>query len=168
VTEFEKIYARYFSSVYNYARRLTRDENMAEELTAETFFKALKNLSRYDDSKADVRVWLCQIAKNTWISQCRKQGRELPLFSEPEEDHMPARGISIERALENKEAARQLHALLHKMDEPYKEVFALRIFGELPFAEIAVLFGKTENWARVTYHRAKNKLMQEMEDSSHA
>ena len=167
MTEFEEIYARYFSSVYHYARRLTRDEAMAEELTAETFFKALKNLSRYDETKADIRIWLCQIAKNTWISHCRKQGRELPMLGEPEENHAPAQSISIEQALENKEAARRLHVLLHNMNEPYKEVFALRVFGELPFAEIAALFGKTESWARVTYHRAKNKLLQEMEESSH-
>ena len=160
--EFEAIYTRCFSGVYRYALRLTRDESLAEELTAETFFKALKNLSRYDESKSDIHIWLCRIARNTWISQCRKRGRELPL-----EDHAGAQVFSIERALEDKEAARRLHALLHQMDEPYKEVFALRVFGELPYAEIAALFGKTENWARVTCHRAKNKLMQEMEDTSH-
>ena len=162
MTDFEEIYARYLSSVINYARRLTRDTDAAEELAADTFYKALKNLSRYDESKADMRIWLCQIAKNTWISQCRKHGREVPL---PEEaDETPALGISIEGALEDKEAARRLHALLHKMDEPYKEVFALRILGELPFAQIAELFGCTESWARVTFMRAKRKLQQEMED----
>ena len=162
MTEFEEIYARYLSSVFNYARRLTGSTETAEELTAETFCKALKNLSRYDNSKADMRIWLCQIAKNTWISQCRKRGREVPL---PEEaDETPVPGISIEGALEDKEAARRLHALLHKMDEPYKEVFALRVLGELPFAQIAELFGCTESWARVTFMRAKRKLQQEMED----
>jgi len=162
VTEFEEIYARYLSSVFNYARRLTGDTDAAEELTAETFCKALKNLSRYDESKADMRIWLCQIAKNTWISQCRKHGREVPL---PEEaDETPVPGMSIEGALEDKEAAQRLHALLHRMDEPYKEVFALRVLGELPFAQIAELFGCTESWARVTFMRAKRKLQQEMED----
>jgi len=164
VTEFEEIYARYLSSVYNYARRLTGNTDTAEELTAETFYKALKNLSRYDESKADMRIWLCQIAKNTWISQCRKQGRELPLDSETQEYQVPAQGISIERVLEDQEAARRLHALLHEMDEPYKEVFALRVFGELPFAQIAEVFGCTESWARVTFMRAKRKLQQKMED----
>jgi RNA polymerase sigma-70 factor (ECF subfamily) len=148
VTEFEEIYVRYLSSVFNYARRLTGSTDMAEELTAETFCKALKNLSRYDENKADMRIGLCQIAKNTWISQCRKHGREVPL---PEEsDETPVPGISIEGALEDKEAARRLHALLHRMDEPYKEVFALRVLGELPFAQIAELFGCTESWAHMT------------------
>jgi len=157
--DFEEIYARYFSSVYRYARWLTHDESLAEELTAETFFKALKNLDRYDKAKSDVRIWLCQITKNTWVSQCRKQGRELPLT-----ENLEPQAFSIERALEDKDTARRLHMLLHKMDEPYKEVFALRVFSELPYAEIAALFGKTENWACVTYHRARNKLTQEMED----
>jgi len=158
---FELIYNQYFTAVYCYARSLTRSERDAEELTAETFFKALKNLARYDEAKADIRVWLCRIARNTWISQCRKRGRELPL-----EDAEEPRAFSVERALEDRDAARRLHAILHRMDEPYKEVFALRVFGELPYAEIAALFGKTENWACVTYHRAKNKLTQEMEDLS--
>ena len=162
MTDFEEIYARYLSSVFNYARRLTGDTDAAEELTAETFCKALKNLSRYDASKADMRIWLCQIAKNTWISQCRKQGREVPLSEDADETPMP--GISIGGVLEDKEAARRLHALLHRMDEPYKEVFALRVLGELPFAQIAELFGCTESWARVTFMRAKRKLQQEMED----
>ena len=161
MTEFEEIYARYLSSVFNYARRLTGGTDAAEELTAETFCKALKSLSRYDESKADMRIWLCQIAKNTWISHCRKHGREVSL---PEEADEPPVSISIEGALENREAARRLHALLHKMDEPYKEVFALRVLGELPFAQIAELFGCTESWARVTFMRAKRKLQQEMED----
>ena len=161
MTDFEEIYARYLSGVFSYARRLTGNTDTAEELTAETFCKALKNLSHYDESKADMRIWLCQIAKNTWISQCRKQGREVPL---PEEaDETPVPGISIERALEDKESAQRLHALLHNMDEPYKEIFALRVFGELPFAQIAELFGHTESWARVTFLRAKRKLQQEME-----
>ena len=113
--EFEEIYACYLSIVYRYARRLTRDEYLAEELTAETFFKALKNLSRYDESKSDIRIWLCQIAKNTWISHCRKQGRELPL-----DENTGAQVFSIERALEDREAARRLHVLLHQMSEPHK------------------------------------------------
>lgn len=164
MTEFEEIYARYLSSVYNYAWRLTHDKDEAEELTAETFCKALKNLSRYDESKADIRIWLCQIAKNTWISQCRKQGRELPLEFESGDFCANLGSLSIERALEDKESAQHLHTLLHRMDEPFKEIFALRVLGELPFAQIAELFGQTESWARVTFMRAKRKLQQQMEE----
>ncbi|MDR1464218.1 MAG: RNA polymerase sigma factor [Oscillospiraceae bacterium] len=158
--EFEEIYARYFSSVYLYARRLTGDSQRAEDLTAETLCKALAHISRYDE-RGDIRVWLCQIAKHTWISQLRRSDRELPLESLPE----PESGDpSLTQALENQDAARRLHELLHQMEAPYKEIFTLRVFGELPFRQIAALFGKTESWARVTYHRAKVKIITKMED----
>jgi RNA polymerase sigma-70 factor (ECF subfamily) len=162
VDDFEAAYQRYFSAVHRYTLRLTRDAHTAEELTAETFFRALKAWKRFDPQQCDVRIWLCQIAKNLWISQLRKQGRTFPLEDQFEEPASPV--LSMERLLENKEDARRLHALLHQLEEPYKEVFGLRTFGELPFAEIAALFQKTEGWARVTYHRAKLKLTRGMEE----
>ena len=160
MNEFEAVYRQYFAMVFSYARRLTGDDHLAEELTEETFFKALKALRKYDGQQ-NLQAWLCTIAKNTWRSQLRKQGRVLPLEGLPEpEDRTPPPAA----LLENRDEAFRLHELLHAMDEPYKEVFSLRVFGELPFAHIARLFGKTESWARVTYHRAKKKLYEQMED----
>ena len=152
--DIDAVYREYFTDVYKYLISLCRDPSMAEELTQETFFKALKAL---DTFKGDCTVysWLCQIAKNTYFTHHKKQKRSLP---EPDE---VSEG-SIEQGFIQKDDARRLHRILHRLEEPYKEVFTLRTFGELPFAQIGELFGKTESWARVTYHRAKLKIREEM------
>jgi len=161
VDDFELIYHRYFTDVYCYARSLTRSERDAEELTAETFFKALKAIGRFDE-RGDIRVWLCQIAKHAWFNQRRHKKRETPLDEELEYGESE----NIADALEDRDTAQRLFALLHRLEEPYKEVFTLRTFCEQPHAQIAALFGKTEAWARVTYHRAKTKLLQELEETT--
>jgi RNA polymerase sigma-70 factor (ECF subfamily) len=163
VDDFEEIYTRYFTDVYYYARRLTGNNDAAEELTAETFLKALKAIDHYDE-RGNLRVWLCQIAKHTWYNQWRHKKREVPLG----EDFAHASGsVNFPQALEDSDTALRLHALLHRMEEPYKEVFYLRVFCEQSHAQIAALFGKSESWARVTYHRAKAKLLQELEGDAH-
>ena len=130
---------------------------MAEEITQETFFKALNSLDSFD-GKCKVSVWLCQIAKNTYISICRK---------EKHLDHDTDTGLlvssqTIEDIYLSRESAFEIHKILHKLPEPYKEVFSLRAFGELSYEQIAELFGKTETWARVTYHRARLKIKEEL------
>ncbi|MCL2445507.1 MAG: RNA polymerase sigma factor [Oscillospiraceae bacterium] len=158
--EFETIYRQYFALVFSYARRLTGNDHLAEELTADTFFKALKALNRYDE-RENLQAWLCTIAKNTWRSHHRKYRRMTHLDGLPEPQNSATPPAIV---LENRDATWRLHELLHAMPEPYKEVFSLRVFGELPFAQIGRLFGKTETWARVTYHRAKQKIYAQMED----
>ena len=96
-------------------------------------------------------MWLCQIARNQYLALCRERKRRGELDREPGDD-------GIESGFADRDAAKRLHRLLHHLPEPYKEVFSLRTFGELPFAQIGELFGKTESWARVTYFRARQKL----------
>ncbi|MDR2686959.1 MAG: RNA polymerase sigma factor [Oscillospiraceae bacterium] len=156
--DFEAIYAQYFARVYRYALWLTGSGGAAEELTAETFFKALKKIDGFGGG--NMQAWLCQIAKNHWVNQRRRKGREVPLdedFDRESEEAPP------HLALESGEAAGALHQKLHGLPEPYREVFTLRVFCELPFAQIAALFGKTESWARVAFHRARNKLQSELQ-----
>lgn len=155
MTDFQEVYDLYFKDVYKYALSLSRDVQIAEEITQETFFKALKNIDSFR-GQCRLYVWLCQIAKNTYFSYMRKQTRETP---EPE---TPS-GENLEARLLQKESAFEIHKALHALPEPYKEVFSLRVFGELSFQQIGELFGKTESWARVTYHRAKLKITEEME-----
>lgn len=153
--DFNKVYIQYFKDVYRYILSLSHNESIAEEITQETFFKALNSINNFN-GKCKIRVWLCQIAKNTYFSYCEKDKKnskssnEEPLESD------------FEEKLINNESAFEIHRSLHNLDEPYKEVFTLRLFGELSFAQIAELFGKTESWARVTYYRAKLKLKENL------
>ena len=155
MTEFEEVYRLYFRDVYRYCLALCRDEETAEEVTQETFFKALNAIDQFD-GRCKLYVWLCQIAKNTYFSMQSKKRPDGP------ETAIPA-GESLEERLLTKESAFEIHRVLHRLEEPYKEVFSLRTFGELPFKQIGELFGKTESWARVTYHRARLKIKEELQ-----
>ena len=152
--EFEEIYQLYFMDVFRYLRGLTADEHLAEELTSETFFKAMKGLKAFK-GECDVRVWLCQIAKNTYYSYIRKEQK---VVSDDDGIALQKSSENIEHMFVDKERAFLLYQKLHALNEPYKEVFSLRVFGELSFKEIADLYGKTDNWACVTYHRARKMI----------
>ncbi len=131
---------------------------VAEEITQETFFKALKNIDKFD-GKCKLYVWLCQIAKNTYFSYSTRQKKTL---STSDKTQKYSDAIDIENLLVVKERAIEIHKILHELEEPYKEVFTLRVFGELSFLQIGNLFMKTESWARVTYHRAKKKIKERL------
>ena len=160
---FEEIYQRYFRDVYRFTFSLTQDGELAEEVTQETFFKALKALNRFDGSK-DIRAWLFTIARNAWYSHCRAHKRTLSQEDLPQE--LPD-SVRIEDRIEDEETAFAIHRILHTMQEPYKEVFTLRVFGELPYEKIGRLFGKSANWARVTFYRAKVQITAQMEATEH-
>ena len=156
--EFEKIYIRYFNDVFLFLKKLSKDENIAEEITSETFFKAMRSIDSFR-GETDIRVWLCQIAKNCYFSHVKKQQRVVDIDSLELTDDKD----TIEDQILSRSDAMQIHLLLHNLDEPYKEVFMLRVFGELSFKQIAEIFQKTDNWACVTYHRARNKVLEQME-----
>ena len=155
--DFDSIYKEYFSYVFRFVVSLCKDPELAEEITQETFFKALKNIDKYDE-KYKLGTWLCHIAKNTfytYIKRTKRYSQWHPDLIVSDED--------IEKSFTDKETAFYIHRFLHKLKEPYKEVFWLRVFGELSFSQIAVIFDKTESWARVTYYRAKIQIKEEME-----
>ena len=152
--DFERIYAEYYDAVYGYCLRLTHDHHLAEEVTQESFFKALKAIGSFH-GECRLQVWLCQIAKNTYFSLLKKRKHTAPMEGDWPD---PA---DLEERLGDQEEALQIHRVLHTLPEPYREV--LRTFGELSFAQIGGLFEKTESWARVTYHRARLKIKEELE-----
>lgn len=158
--DFEQVYKEHFSVVYKYVISLCHDESVAEEITQETFFKAMKNISKFNGS-CKLYVWLCQIAKNTYFTHFQKQKR---FVSADGEIDIPNSNltIDIEKDFLDKETTKRLHFVLHQLNEPYKEVFTLRVFGELPFAQIAELFGKTDSWARLIFYRAKKQLQEDL------
>lgn len=156
MNDFESIYRDYFGDVFRYLRSLTLDEHRAEDLTEETFFRAMRSLSSFR-GECEVRVWLCRIAKNLWLNEQKKQNRcaeELP--------EELADSIDFIEEFTDRETAMELHRILHRMEEPYKEIFSLRVFGEMSFRDIGELFGKSEHWACVTYHRARERLRHEL------
>ena len=156
--EFEQIYREYFRDVELYLLALCRDQDLAEELTAQTFFKAMEALPKFRE-ECDIRTWLCTLAKNCYISFLQKRKQTVPL----EEVLDPSPGPTVEERILDGEMAMQVHLVLHSLPEPYKEVLSLRVFGQLPFQVIGRLFGKTPNWACVTYHRARKKIQEIME-----
>ena len=160
MTEFESIYRRYFTDVELYLRAISKDESLAEELTEQVFFQALKALPKFR-GECDIRTWLCAMARNCYLSHLRK--------TKPTEDiagiQIPAPGKTLEERVEDRDQAMVIHRVLHSLPEPYKEVFSLRVFSQLSFEDIGSIFGRTANWACVTYHRAKSRIQKEMEDA---
>jgi len=121
--------------------------------------KAIKSIEKFKGN-CDIRVWLCQIAKNCYFSFLRKKKKTIHLDELSEQKD----NFNFEQIISSTEESMEIHEILHNLDEPYKEVFSLRVFGELSFKQIACLFGKSDNWACVTYHRARNKIKERMED----
>ena len=156
---FEQIYQTYFDPVYRYALSLSRDPHAAEEITQEAFFKALRSLDQFRGDSS-LKSWLCAIAKNLWLSEQRKKKAQ-PI---DEAMDLPDPAIGPEESILRQDESMRIHRLLHRLDEPYREVFTLRTLGQLGFRDIGELFGKSENWACVVYHRARTKIKEEMEE----
>ena len=154
VTDFEAVYKQYFHDVYRFTLSLSQNEAIAEEITQQTFFKALTAIDSYRGN-CQLKVWLCQIAKNCYFSYYASQQSCKKIEST---NYLTKTYENVETLFLQKEDVYALHSALHCLNEPYKEVFTLRVFGELSFAQISNLFGKTESWARVTFHRAGIKL----------
>ena len=151
----KEVYEENVKAVYKYLFCLTHNADLAEELTQETFCQAIKGLSQFR-GECKISVWLCQIAKRLWYRELNRQRAESVPISEVEEKVSSFGSIENEYLLnvEKVEAFR----MLHKLDEVTREVMYLRLTGELSFAEIGDIMEKTENWARVTFYRTKEKL----------
>ena len=157
--DIEKAYMQYAKDVYRYLFGLSHDRDLAEELTQETFFSAMKSFDTFRGT-CKIQTWLCQIAKHAYFAYQKRSNRTQPF----EETDCRVEESSLELKISNEESTFKIHQLLHNLSEPYKEVFMLRVFGELSFTKIAALFGKTESWARVTFHRAKLKIIENLEE----
>ena len=163
--DFDEIYKSYFKGVFLYVMQLTGNEHIAEEITSETFLKAIKSIDKFRGD-CDMRVWLCQIAKNTYLSYLKKNKRVSSIDDLDLQD-IPTADSLVETQISEQEDARQIRKILHEMGEPYKEVFMWRVFGELSFKEIGNLYEKTDNWACVTYHRARKMIQRRLEENEH-
>lgn len=155
--ELEELYQLYFKDVYYFIYGMCKNKAVAEDITSETFLKALKHEST---KVRNIRAWLFTIAKNSYFTYIEREkiyvGEEIDIFSDV---NILEDAISSDNLL-------FIHRNLHILNEPYKEVFMLRVFGELSFENIGIIFQKSDNWARVTYYRAKKQIIKLMEDNS--
>ena len=156
----EKLYQACYMKVYSFVMTLAKNEDTASEITQETFFRAISTKHTFR-GESECYSWLCAIAKNIFIDGTRKAAR---YQGEPDENTADS-STDIEQSAIDTETSFRIHMLLHDMEDPYKEVFELRVFGELSFAQIGSIFRKTESWARVTYHRARLKLKERMDNN---
>ena len=154
----ERLYNSYYMRVFSYVMTLAGNRHQAEEITQDAFYRAFARSAEFRNESDEV-TWLCAIAKNCFLDEKRRGNR-----TEPIAEDLPAAGKSIEQEAVDRDSSFRIHVALHSMEEPYREVFELRIFGELSFRQIGTIFGKTENWARVTYHRARLKLQERMSE----
>jgi len=157
VTEFEKLFEENREFIFKYLMKMTRNVSLSEELTQETFFRAYMNYASLRN-KEKASVWLCQIAKNTyyaWYNEQKKKATidDLDIISDSK---------TLEDEYVQKELSQKALLCLHELDEPYKEVFMLSVFGGFSLKDISSIFGKSESWARVTFYRAKQKLLERM------
>ena len=152
----EKMYNAYYMRVFSYVMTLSGDRSLAEEITQETFCRAFSKAESFRSQSEEI-TWLCAIAKNLVIDEKRRQSRTGEI---PEDTPSQEKAVDLQTA--DRDLSFRIHVALHALEEPYREIFELRVFGELSFREIGTIFGKTENWARVTYHRARLKLQERM------
>lgn len=151
--DMDQIYQQHAQTVYKFLLAQCKDPGLAEELTQETFYQAIRSIHRFDGT-CKLSVWLCQIAKHLWYQHLRKQKREAPMPEEPPEISLP----SAEEGLLEQEGRLELLKQIHALPELQREVVYLRAFGGLSFREIGDVLGKTETWARVTFYRGKEQL----------
>ena len=156
--QFEEVYNKYYQSIYRYILSLSRNKSIAEEITQETFYKALKNINKYNP-EYKMLTWLCNIAKNTYYSTYKKDKRYEELL-----DNTPDNEREMINRIIDSETNEEILKVVHKLEEPYKEVFTLRIYGDLSFKQIGSIFSKTESWARVTYYRSKLKIKESLNE----
>lgn len=157
---FQEIYETYSRPVYRFLLSLTRNETMAEDLLQEVFYKALLHIDRFE-GRCSLYTWLCQIGKNAWLKECRKHKYDGVCPIEEVAGMAADQPTPEEQTIQREECMRVRQAVL-RLSDPYKDVFILHTYAEVKLKEIAEMYGKSEAWARVTYYRAKQQLVQEV------
>ena len=161
MSAFKEIYEQYGKPVYRFFLALTRDEGMAEELLQETFYQAFLHIEQFE-GRSSLYTWLCQIGKNAWLKECRRSKR----FVEGAcgELELPSEEASPDVQYIQKEDFYRVRQAIYNLEEPYKNVFILHAYAGVKLKEIAVSYGKSESWARVTYYRARQQIIQEVSE----
>ncbi|WP_181898705.1 RNA polymerase sigma factor [Halobacillus trueperi] len=153
--DIKELYRLYSKELYSYLFFLSNDKMLAEELLQETFYQAYISIHRFKGN-SKIKTWLYQIGKNVFYKYLKSNSLEMVEFNDDSGEF--ANGLAPENILEKEEQKRTLHKAIKQLKEPYKQVIILRIFNDLSFKEIGEVLSKSENWARVTFHRGKHKL----------
>lgn len=158
---FAEIYMKYYSMVYHFLLKLSSNDNLAEELTQQVFYKAFVHIGSFRENSS-LYTWLCAIAKNEWLRECRRNKHFISEFI----DEIPNRtdNESLVDVIINKDIKKNLRKELLTMPEIYRDVLILHIYANIPLKLIAKDKGKSESWARVTYYRAKEYLSKRLEE----
>ena len=151
--DMDAVYREHAKTVYKFLLSQCHDPHLAEELTQETFYQAVKSIDRFNGS-CRLSVWLCQIGKHLWYQHLRKTQHEVPANEDVFQLPLPSAEEEVLSNTGQLELLKQIHAL----PDPGREVVYLRAFGGLTFREIGDVLGKTETWARVTFYRSKERL----------
>ena len=157
--DFDAVYKEHYQLVYRFAYRLCGRKQLAEEIAQETFYQALRSWGKFRGDSS-LATWLCGIAKRVYWTNV-KRPQALPLNDEALHPQVP----DIAESLVAGDRRMTAQRVLHNLEEPYREVFMLRTFCDLSHAEIGSLFGRTENWSRVTYYRARQLLQRAMKEA---
>lgn len=163
--EFGELYSLYYKSIYKYLFYLTGDHHLSEDLLQETFYNAFKAIDKFQ-GKSKVSTWLYTIAKNVYLKEQNKNKKTDVVLSEK----IILEQIDLEMPeaiLESKDNVRTIISAIRRLEENYRQVILLRSIGELSFRDIGELLNRNENWARITFYRAKLKLKQEMESNQY-
>lgn len=158
----EQIYEEYSKFIFHYLLSFTNNKELAEELMQETFYSAIKNMHKFKNDSS-LKTWLCKIAKNKWIDYYKKSKKIEEIDIEQVNEHI-LWIHSMEEDYADRSELMEVYKKIHKLDEKSKEVVYLKIKSEFSFKEIGYIMGKTEEWARVTFYRAKIKLKEELEN----
>ncbi len=160
---FTEIYKKYYSMVYHFLLKLSSNDSIAEEITQQVFYKAFIHIGTFKE-KSSLYTWLCAIAKNEWLRECRRNKHFISEYI----DEIPYKtdSESLVDVIINKDIKRNLRKELLSMPEIYRDVLILHIYANIPLKMIAKDKGKSESWARVTYYRAKEYLSKRLEEQN--
>ncbi len=161
VSDISEYYNEHSQLVYRYLLKLCGNADLAEELTQETFYQAIRTLDKYR-GECKVSVWLCQIARHCWykyLEKNKKSKNNIPI-----DEHLASEDRKLDDRVADAEDKMRIYAKMQELKGDVREVLYLRILAELSFKEIGIIMKKSENWARVTYFRAKNALSEKCDE----
>lgn len=163
------LYEEYAQMIYKFIYLKCRDKELAEDIVQTTFLKAVSQINHFH-GECKVSTWLCQIANHEYLNYCRKHNRQgsyeeyIERYGEAAISNIQDIRDEILERLIIGEQVETIKSFLEALPEIYKQVFCLRVYGEYSYSEIGKMLEKSENWARVTYFRAKERIIKQMKE----